>query len=101
MTLDWHTAWITGASQGIGRALAMQLAAGGHTCVAASARSGADLGEMQAENPAVQPFILDVTDPAAAQGAVDEIETTLGLPDLVVLNAGTYDPVNAAEVTLE
>ncbi len=100
MTASWRTVWITGASQGIGRALAMRLAGAGSTRVAASSRSGEDLVHMQSENPAVQPFVLDVTDRAAADGVVDGIEATLGLPDLVVLNAGTYEPVDAATATV-
>jgi short-subunit dehydrogenase len=96
----WQTVWVTGASQGIGRALAMQLARAGGTLVAVSSRSGEDLDHMKSENPAVLPFVLDVTDQAAAEEVVGEIETTLGLPELVVLNAGTYEPVDAATATV-
>jgi short-subunit dehydrogenase len=101
LTSPWQTVWITGASQGIGRALAMQLAGVGNTRVAASSRSGEDLDRMQGEHPEVQPFVLDVTDREAAEDVVRQIDSTLGLPDLVVLNAGTYEPVDAATATVE
>ena len=100
MISTWQTVWVTGASQGIGRALAMQLARAGGTLVAVSSRSGEDLDHMKSENPAVLPFVLDVTDQAAAEEVVGEIEATLGLPELVVLNAGTYEPVDAATATV-
>ena len=101
MNPAWRTAWITGASQGIGHALAMQLASGGGVHVAASSRNAADLQRMHSENPHVYPFVLDVTDHEAAGEVVERMEATLGLPDLVVLNAGTYEPVDAATVSLE
>lgn len=101
MTSSGQTVWITGASQGIGRALALQFASVSGSRVAASSRSGEDLARMKTENPNVQPFVLDVTDRVAAENVIEAIETTLGLPDLVVLNAGTYEPVNAATVTVE
>ena len=96
----WRTAWITGASHGIGRALAMQLAAGNTTSVAASARSEAQLHGMQQANPRVEPFVLDVTEARAAESVLEAIEARLGLPDLVVLNAGTYEPVAAATASV-
>lgn len=101
MNPAWRTAWITGASQGIGHALAMQLASGGGVHVAASSRNAEDLQRMHSENPDVHPFVLDVTDHEAAGEVVERMEATLGLPDLVVLNAGTYEPVDAATVSLE
>ena len=101
MNPAWRTAWITGASQGIGQALAMQLASGGGVHVAASSRNAADLQRMHSENPDVHPFVLDVTDHEAAGEVVERMAATLGLPDLVVLNAGTYEPVDAATVSLE
>ena len=101
MNPAWRTAWITGASQGIGHALAMQLASSGGVRVAASSRNAADLQRMHSESPDVQPFVLDVTDHEAAGEVVERMAATLGLPDLVVLNAGTYEPVDAATVSLE
>lgn len=87
--LPWKTAWITGASTGIGRDVALQLAAAG-VKVAASARSAEKLETL---GPAVLKVPLDVTDPAACQAAAEGIERELGAIDLAVLGAGTYTPV--------
>lgn len=90
----WRTAWITGASTGIGRALALHLAARG-VKVAASARSTDKLAELQRLNPAIAPLPLDVCDPAAMAQAARTIGATLGPIDLAVLNAGIWEPMTA------
>ncbi|WP_029010397.1 SDR family NAD(P)-dependent oxidoreductase [Azospirillum halopraeferens] len=92
-------AWITGASSGIGRALALRLARDGRT-VAASARSAGALSALAAEAGAeaeaegrIVPFPLDVTDAGAVAAAADVIERRLGPVGLAVLNAGTHTPM--------
>ena len=91
--------WITGASKGIGRALALEYAARGCT-VAVSARTGAQLDSLRTEalkngHPgAIHPFVLDVTDAAACERAVGDIESALGPIDQAILNAGTHRPVS-------
>ena len=91
-------AWITGASSGIGRGLAMQLASEGWQ-VCASARRQGELDTMAEEARemagAVIPVPLDVTDPEAVRQAVDGIERDHGLIALTVLNAGTHQPISA------
>lgn len=103
-TPPFPVAWITGASTGIGRALALRLAAEGCT-VAASARGEDDLKslEREAENLAgsIVAVPLDVTDAAAIAAARDRIVADLGPPDLCVLNAGTYIPVDAQKLKAE
>ena len=101
MSLPWKTAWITGASSGIGRELARALARRG-VAVAASARSRDALEALAAEAGAdpqsarILPTPLDVTDRAAVQAAAEAaIRVFRGPPDLVVLNAGTYLPMAA------
>lgn len=88
-------AWITGASSGIGYALALLLAEQGWT-VAASARSADKLAALCAE-PAgggrIHAFPVDVSDDTAVANAVDAIETAHGPIALAVLNAGIYQPV--------
>jgi len=105
MPPHWKTAWITGASSGIGRELALALARRGVT-VAASARSREGLESLAAEaagprgNGAARilPTPLDVTDRAAVKAAAEAaIRVFRGPPDLVVLNAGTYLPMSAAD----
>lgn len=83
-------AWITGASSGIGRAVALRLARDGFR-VAVSARSADKLAELAAENPAqICAFPLDVTDKHAAKATVTAIRETLGPIDLAIFSAGSY-----------
>lgn len=94
MPARWRTAWITGASTGIGRALAVALVRQG-VKVAASARSADTLAELARANPGIAPLPLDVRDPAAMAQAARSIAGTLGPIDLVVLNAGIWQPMTA------
>jgi len=84
--------WITGASQGIGRALALELAGRGAR-VAVSARGTGALAELALQSQALTPEPLDVTDAAAVAAAVTRIEAAQGPLDLAVLNAGIYQPL--------
>jgi NAD(P)-dependent dehydrogenase (short-subunit alcohol dehydrogenase family) len=93
-TLPWKTAWITGASTGIGRDIALQLSAAGLK-VAASARSAEKLAAL---GQGIVAIPLDVTDAQACMRAVDRIESELGPIDLVVFGAGTYSPVAADRI---
>ena len=95
-TLPARVVWITGASSGIGRALALQHAQAGWW-VAASARGADALAALVAEAPLarVQAFPLDVTDAAATRATVAAIERKLGPIGRAVLNAGTHKPVSA------
>ncbi len=90
-------AWVTGASQGIGAALALKLAESGWN-VAASARSEDQLVALarQAESlpGAIHAFPLDVTDEAAAAAVFADIGSRLGAVDLAILNAGTHQPID-------
>ena len=89
--------WVTGAGKGIGRALALALAAEGWR-VAASARTAEDLAALAADGPAgaITPFALDVTDPAATAAVIAEIEAAMGPIALAILNAGTHRPTPLA-----
>ncbi|MCG6867623.1 MAG: SDR family NAD(P)-dependent oxidoreductase [Gammaproteobacteria bacterium] len=92
MSDSWRSAWITGASQGIGRALAIALADAG-VRVAASARSAGELYRLESEHPPITSHPLDVTDPEMTADALDTIESTQGHVDLAVLGAGIYEPI--------
>lgn len=94
MTLKWRVAWITGASTGIGRELALKLSAEG-VKVAASARSADKLDELAKASGLITVFPLDVADLDATRRCVDAIEQRLGPIDLAVLNAGTWAPMTA------
>lgn len=91
-------AWVTGASEGIGRALVLELVLRGHR-VAASARNATRLQELAAEAPegAIIPVPLDVTDRAAVEAAFHDIEANHGAVSLAVLNAGIYTPMRAVD----
>ena len=83
-------AWITGASAGIGRALALRLAADGWR-VAVTARRADALAALAAESRGrITPYPGDVTDAKAMADAVAEIEESEGPIALAVLNAGVY-----------
>lgn len=87
--LPWAVAWVTGASTGIGRETAIQLAGAG-VRVAASARSADRLAGL---GSGIDAFPLDVTDGASVIDTVARIEDRLGPIDLAILGAGTYHPV--------
>ena len=85
--------WITGASSGIGRALALKMASEEWT-VAATARSVASLTTLVEDSKmlpgAIYPFAADVTVSSEICSILERIETSCGAIDLAVLNAGTY-----------
>ncbi len=82
-------AWITGASTGIGRRLAVELAQSGWR-VAITARRVELLQELAAQHPNLVAFAGDVTDAAGMAALVEQIEQESGPIMLAVLNAGTY-----------
>jgi short-subunit dehydrogenase len=83
-------AWITGASSGIGRALALRLVRDGYR-VAASARRAEELQALERETAgAVRAFPLDVMDGRAAHETLAAIEADMGPVSLAVFAAGTY-----------
>lgn len=90
--------WVTGASSGIGQAVALELARRGYR-VAASARGAEQLEELsaQAASGAIAAFPLDVTDGAAVSAAVRAIENGCGPILGAVLCAGTYRAVAAGD----
>jgi short-subunit dehydrogenase len=94
-------AFVTGASRGIGRALAHALAQRG-AAVGLAARSTRDLQELAAELPGVHhPLTCDVALPASIAGAIQQFAAAEGGLDLLVANAGIahYEPI--AEQSLE
>ncbi|ABC21533.1 SDR family NAD(P)-dependent oxidoreductase [Rhodospirillum rubrum] len=97
--------WITGAGKGIGRALALHLAAEGAT-VAASARTLGDLDTLVAEadrskGGSIHPFALDTTQPEAVAAGVEAIEGGLGPITQAVLNAGTDQSMGVADFSTQ
>jgi citronellol/citronellal dehydrogenase len=104
---DGRVALVTGASRGIGAAIAVRLAAAGAT-VAVTARTldaepGARVaGSLRATADAVEavggrafPVVADLTDPASRATVVPAVVAELGAVDILVNNAGIalYAPV--------
>ena len=88
--LPWTSVWITGASTGIGRELAVQMD-GCVSHVAISARSADKLQELESASHSIRSFPLDVTDEAAVKWTAAAIEAQCGAVDLAVLNAGIWN----------
>ena len=92
MNLHGKSVLITGASSGIGAALARACGRRGAR-VALLARGEAALGRVAAEVRAAGglPFVqaVDLTDAAAAEAAVRASVAALGMPELVISNAGS------------
>ncbi len=85
----WKTVWITGASSGIGRRLALDLAEMGIT-VAVSARSADQLAELAAHSTNIQSYPLDVTDLDACRETARSVESDIAPIDLAVAAAGIW-----------
>ena len=89
--LEARTALVTGASQGIGRACALALAATGAT-VALAARNEAKLAEVQAEietaGGKAQAFALDVASEESIKSGAKAVLERFGKVDILVNNAG-------------
>lgn len=85
-----RTAWIVGASSGIGRELARQLAAGGWRVIV-SARDAAALASLRGEYPGQLIDIpFDVLDTPALGTALDDIANRTGALDLLILSAAFW-----------
>jgi len=87
-------AWITGASAGIGRQLALDLAREGWTVADTSLpESVPDAAADPGAPGRIVSFPCDVTDEAGMARTVDAIERDIGPIVLAVFNAGIYIPV--------
>jgi 3-oxoacyl-[acyl-carrier protein] reductase len=86
-----QVALVTGASRGLGKAIALALAAEGAS-IAAVARSEEALAEtvsaIRASGGVAEPFPFDVADEAAVEGAVEKITARFQHVDILVNNAG-------------
>jgi len=91
--------WITGASSGIGKALAEKFALEGWK-VAASARRKEILDEM-AKNENISSHPLDVTNQEQIFDVFSKIINEFGNLDLCVFSSGTYDPKLEQEINIK
>ena len=91
--------WVTGASSGIGKAVAEKFAKEGWK-VALSARRKEVLDKM-ADNQNIFSFPLDVTDKENCQNTFDKIIQKFNHVDICFFCSGTYDPKKEKEMDLE
>ena len=82
--LAGRIALVTGASRGIGLAIARALSAGGAQVVRVSRRLP------QASTSEWVDLPCDLSDPAAVEGLPARVHQAAGVPDLVVNNAGSF-----------
>jgi 3-oxoacyl-[acyl-carrier protein] reductase len=103
--LNNKVALVTGASRGIGAAIAKRLAADGAS-VAITYSRGADdaahvVDEIEASGGKAIAIQANATDAAAVQAAVNTVISTYGKLDILVNNAGTAIPKPFEDTTLE
>ena len=102
--LDQKTALITGASRGIGRAIALEFARSGANLIIAS-RSVNDLETLAAEIRALGQKAVtiscDLNEPSSLEAAVAQAQSELGAIDILVNNAGITQGVKFTQMTTE
>lgn len=92
---------ITGASRGIGRAIAAELAGDHHLLLGGRDRQA--LEQLAGELPSAEPFVADLADPASLAAAVQVLDLTGGLAGVVhsagILVSGTVEELTAEDWT--
>jgi len=92
--------WITGASTGIGKALAIKFSENGWK-VAISARRESLLNEIVSENKNIFAFPFDVTNKEKCNNTFKLIKNKFDNIDLCVFSTGTWDPKKEKEIDVE
>ncbi len=101
-SLDGKVALVTGASRGIGRAIALSLAAAGADCVVtATTQPNADkvAREIAARGGKALPLGCDVGRPGDVRRLVDAVHSVFRGIDILVNNAGIIHRAPLAELT--
>jgi 3-oxoacyl-[acyl-carrier protein] reductase len=87
-----RTALVTGGSRGIGRAIALDLAASGHRIVIAyrqdAARADETVGELRSKGAEAVAIAADITKAAEVRALSDRVSSEFGGVDVLVNNAG-------------
>ena len=96
------TIWLVGASEGIGRALAIELGKDENNFLILSARSEERLAELstqiQSKN---QSIVLDVSDNSSVAKAWESIKSTGNAVDTIIYCAGYYKPMSSKNIDIQ
>ncbi len=92
--------WITGASSGIGKALALKFAKEGWH-VAASARRENLLSEISNLNKNISSFPLNVTNKENCKSVFEEIKNKYQNIDICFFSTGIWDPKKEKDIDIE
>ena len=92
--------WITGASSGIGKSLALKFAKEGWK-VAISARRENLLSEISESNENIKAFPLDVTDKIKCKEVFNKIKDQFGNIDICFFSTGTWSPKKERDIDVE
>jgi NAD(P)-dependent dehydrogenase (short-subunit alcohol dehydrogenase family) len=93
--LAGRTALVTGGVNGIGRAIVARFVADGATVALVDREPASELDD------SVTAFRFDLADTDGLEALVDEVERTVGPLDVLVNNAGIFEPALAVDLTLE
>lgn len=103
--------FITGASRGIGKAIALRAAADG-ACIAVAAKTTEPhprldgtiytaCEEIEAAGGKALPCVVDVRDEAQVDGFFDQVGERFGAPTVAIANAGIYPNTPVVEMPVE
>ena len=92
--------WITGASTGIGKSLAIKFSKNGWK-VAISARRAEILDDISRQNENIFPFPLDVTNKEECKKVFLEVKNKLQNIDICVFSTGTWDPKKEKDIDID
>ncbi|MBB3084414.1 SDR family NAD(P)-dependent oxidoreductase [Geodermatophilus sabuli] len=104
MTDTSRVAVVTGAGRGLGAAIATDLHAGGHRVALLDLDGEAATAAAKALDPAGESAVgvaVDVRDPAALRDAFDQVRSSLGVPEILVNNAGRTVPRPVWDIDLD
>lgn len=102
MTLNGRTAIVTGAAQGIGRAIAARLAADGAAVAIADINQAAAeqaANELRDAGARVTAIVMDVGDTVSIAAATSATQRVLGPPTIPINDAGLFPQVAALKMS--
>jgi 3-oxoacyl-[acyl-carrier protein] reductase len=105
MELAGRVALVTGAAKNIGRAIALELAAGGAAIAvntrASRTQAASVAQEIRAAGGQAEVYIADIADAARVRAMVDGVVARFGRLDILVLNASLRQEVRFADMSFE